>query len=211
MTVPYEIVPVVCGPLQNNVYVVCDAEAQVALAVDCGLEAAVAVGQVLRERELRLETIVATHGHFDHMAEVAALARATGAQVLVHRDDAERLRQPSRPMLFPKLDVEPAPVSRELVEGDTVALGDAVLAVWHTPGHTPGSLCLYDATRGMLFSGDTLFAGTFGRYDLPGGDPAVLKQSLLRLATLPPDTQVLPGHNAVTTIGRERWLTRPPL
>jgi hydroxyacylglutathione hydrolase len=210
-TAPYEIVHLVCGPLQNNIYLVADHATKRALVVDCGLEAAAAVQRALQEQGLRLEAIVATHGHFDHMAEVAALQRATGAAVLAHHEDADRLRRPPRSMFFPDLEVEPAPVARELADGDTVEVGGARFEVLHTPGHTPGSMCLYDAANAVLFSGDTLFAGTFGRYDLPGGDPAKLRQSLARLAALPAETRVLPGHNATTTIGRERWLSRPPL
>ena len=131
--------------------------------------------------------------------------------MLVHALDAERLRKPARPMFMPELEVEAVEVSRELAEGDVVEVGGVTLVVMHTPGHTPGSLCLYSAEDGLLLSGDTLFAGSFGRYDLPGGDPAVLKQSLLRLAQLPKETRVLPGHGAATTIGRERWMSNPPL
>ena len=202
-----EIATLVCGPLQNNVYIVIAGD--VALVVDAPLESVGPVTAPLKERKLRLEAIVCTHGHFDHMAEAAELARRTGAPVLAHSLDTERLRKPSRPTFFPELEVEPVEVARELNEGDLVLVGDAQLTVLHTPGHTPGSLCLY--TEGLLLSGDTLFAGSFGRYDLPGGDPAVLRASLLRLAQLPAETRVLPGHGAETTIKRERWLSNPPL
>jgi glyoxylase-like metal-dependent hydrolase (beta-lactamase superfamily II) len=108
--------------------------------------------------------------------------------------------------MFPQLEVPAAPVSRELLEGDTVAVDGFAFQVLHTPGHTPGSICLYLPERDLLFSGDTLFAGSYGRYDLPGGDGRLLRASLRRLATLPPRTRVLPGHGATTTIGAEDWL-----
>ena len=202
-----EVVSLVCGPLQNNVYIVIEGDA--AVVVDAPLESVGPVTDALAKRALRLEAIVCTHGHFDHMAEAAELARRTGARVLAHALDAGRLRTPSRPTFFPDLEVEPVEVSTELQEGDTVRVGETQLTVQHTPGHTPGSLCLH--TDGLLLSGDTLFAGSFGRSDLPGGDPGVLRASLLRLAELPKETRVLPGHGPETTIGRERWLSKPPL
>ena len=197
----------VCGPLQNNVYVVSSGTA--ALVVDAPLESVEPVTAALSEHGLSLEAIVCTHGHFDHMAEAAELARRTAAPVLVHSQDADRLRTPARPLFFPDLEVEPVEVSRELADGDCVEVGDVSLDVLHTPGHTPGSLCLL--AEGVLLSGDTLFAGSFGRYDLPGGDPQALRASLLRLRDLPASTRVLPGHGPETTIGRERWLAYPPL
>jgi hydroxyacylglutathione hydrolase len=199
----------VCGPLGNNVYVVSRGEH--ALVIDVPLESTERITSLLERRGLRLEGIVLSHGHFDHMAETAELVRKTGAPVLVHAGDAERVRVPPRPMMFPQLEIEPAPVDRRLGEGDAVSVGDVSLTVLHTPGHTPGSMCLYSEAAGVLLSGDTLFAGSFGRYDLPGGDPRVLRDSLVRLSALPAGTRVLPGHGAETTIGSEGWLKRPPL
>jgi glyoxylase-like metal-dependent hydrolase (beta-lactamase superfamily II) len=197
----------VCGPLGNNVYVV--SAGTIAIVVDAPLESAGAVTATLTEHGLSIEAIVCTHGHFDHMAEAAELKRRTQAPVHVHALDAERLRKPGRSLFFPDLDVEPVEVARELADMDTVEVGGVKLKVLHTPGHTPGSICLL--AEGVLLSGDTLFAGSFGRYDLPGGDPRALRESLLRLAKLPQDTHVLPGHGAATTIGAERWLSDPPL
>ena len=207
MTARLEVRTLVCGPLGNNVYIVSAGTS--AIVVDAPLESAGPVTDALGEQGLTLEAIVCTHGHFDHMAEAAELRRRTRAPVLAHALDAERLRTPARSMFFPDLEIEPVEVTRELAEGDTVEVGGARLDVLHTPGHTPGSICLL--TEGLLLSGDTLFAGSFGRYDLPGGDPAVLRESLLRLATLPAETRVLPGHGTATIIGRERWLSDPPL
>ncbi|HET7767193.1 MAG TPA: MBL fold metallo-hydrolase [Chloroflexota bacterium] len=197
----------VCGPLQNNVYIVSSGSA--AIVVDAPLESVGPITRALAEHGLTLTAIVCTHGHFDHMAEAAELARRTAAPVLVHALDADRLRTPARPVFFPDLEVEPVEVTRELAEGDRVEVGEVSLEVLHTAGHTPGSLCLL--AEGVLLSGDTLFAGSFGRYDLPGGDAKVLRASLIRLRELPAGTRVLPGHGPETTIGRERWLANPPL
>lgn len=208
---PVQIETLVCGPLANNVYLVVDPSTRHAIVVDPGLEAEVPVRRALEARGLTLDAIVATHGHWDHVAGVANLSGQTGALVLAHTADADRLRRPPRPMLMPELTVLPSEVDRELSAGDTVACGRVDFTVLHTPGHTEGSICLYHAASNTLLSGDTLFAGSFGRYDLPGGNPDVLRASLLQLATLPPKTTVYPGHGPRTEIGRERWLSRPPL
>lgn len=206
-----EVITLVCGPLGNNVYVVAATQHGEALVVDPAMGAIEAVRPVLQERNLRLSAVVATHSHWDHIAEAGVLAEQTGAPVIAHQMDAARIANPPRPMMFPEIEITPAPVARELVDGDVVALGDLAFQVIHTPGHTPGSMCLYLPEEALLLSGDTLFAGSFGRYDLPGGDRHRLEQSLLRLAGLPVDTRVLPGHGSETTIGSETWLRRPPL
>jgi len=205
----YALRTLVCGPLGNDIYLL--SAGNRALVVDVPLESAAVIEDLLVKNGLTLETIVLTHSHFDHMAEAGPLADLTGALVMAHALDSERIRKPASPMMFPDLEVPPAAVSRELQDSDTVTLGEAVLTVLHTPGHTPGSICLYDEQEGVLISGDTLFAGSFGRYDLSGGDPVALRASLLRLAQLPPNTRVLPGHGPATTIARERWLANPPL
>jgi hydroxyacylglutathione hydrolase len=201
----------VCGPLQNNVYVVASSRTGEALVVDPGLGAQAAVTAILKARNLRLTGIVATHYHWDHIGEAGPLASAMGAPVLAHELDAPSIVQPPRPMMFPELEVPPAPVARELRDGDLVGLDQFSFQVLHTPGHTPGSMCLYLPEQSLLLSGDTLFAGSYGRYDLPGGDRRLLGESLRRLAELPPETRVLPGHGPETTIGRETWLRQPPI
>ena len=207
----YRFETLLCGPLGNNVYVLYSPETKEALAIDPGLESADAVDGVLTKHGLRLTTVVATHRHWDHIAEAGVLLERHGSAMLAHVKDAAFVTQPGRPMMFPDLVVPPAQVTRELAEEDAVRIGDTDLVVMHTPGHTPGSMCLYDASEGVLFSGDTLFAGSFGRYDLPGGDAEALRASLLRLAALPKETRVYPGHGAETTIGTERWLSKPPI
>ncbi|HEU5316627.1 MAG TPA: MBL fold metallo-hydrolase [Chloroflexota bacterium] len=200
-----------CGPLGNNVYVVYSEETKDALVIDPALESADRIDAVLTKRGLALTTVVATHRHFDHVAEAARVLERHGAAMLAHERDAPALSEPIRSAFLPGVEFPPAPVTRQLRDGDTVTVGDASFSVLNTPGHTPGSICLYDARGGVLFSGDTLFAGSFGRYDLPGGDAVALRESLKRLAALPAETRVYPGHGAETTIGRERWLSDPPL
>ena len=207
----YRFEVMVCGPLGNNVYVLHSPESKEALVIDPALESAAVVEAALAKDGLRLTQVLATHRHWDHIAEAALLLERHAPAMLAHESDAPGVSAPSRPMMFPQLQVPPAPVTRTLRDGDTVAVGGTELKVLHTPGHTPGSMCLYDEAGGVLFSGDTLFAGSFGRYDLPGGDPVALRESLRRLAQLPAATRVYPGHGAETAIGRERWLSDPPL
>lgn len=201
----------VCGPLSNNVYLITAPGSQHALAIDPAIGATAVLLPALRERGLTLELVVATHAHWDHVAEARALMDATGAPLAAHRLDAPRIAHPVRPTLFPDMVVPPAPVARELEEGDTITLGQVRCQVLLTPGHTPGSLCLYLAEEALLWSGDTVFAGSFGRYDLPGGDADLLRASLLRLATLPGKTAVFPGHGPATSLEEEPWLRQPPL
>ena len=167
-----QVHPLVAGPLGNNVYVV--SAAGHAIVVDAPLDSAEAVADYLAAHDLTLDRIVLTHAHFDHMAEAARLARQTGAPVAIHVLDAPGVEQPRRPLMFPDLQVEPVQPSQFLDDGDQIQVGAVQLAVLHTPGHTPGSICLYDSASATLLSGDTLFAGSYGRVDLPGGDGAAL-------------------------------------
>ena len=199
------------GPLGNNVYVVSAPDSPEALLVDASLQSAAAVQALLRERRLTLATIVPTHSHWDHVAEAGQLAAATGATVAAHELDAPALALPQRSTFLPLVQAPPTPVARPLADGDLVQVGPLALQVLDTPGHTPGSICLYAAASGVLLSGDTLFAGSYGRVDLPGGSPEQMRRSLRRLAALPPETAVFPGHGATTTIGAEPWLRRVPI
>ena len=142
-----------------------------------------------------LTHILLTHGHYDHVGAVADLRKATGCQV--YMDPADAQGSAMLPLTRDQVDA-PWPV------GDTLAIDELTFRIYHTPGHTPGSVCL--GCGELLFSGDTLFAGSCGRTDLPGGSVRAMQQSLALLAGLPlPDgTQVLPGHESFTTLGRER-------
>ena len=177
-----------------------------ALVVDPGMGAAEPLMERAVAHELRLHLVANSHGHIDHIFDDAPLLRASGAPLAIHPDDAYRLDGRNNY----GFDLEPVTATRELVEAEQVRIGDLVFDVLHLPGHTEGSVCLYEERHGLLFTGDVLFAGAFGRVDLPGGSEEQMIASLARLSeAVPPATRVLPGHGAETTIERELpWLRR---
>jgi hydroxyacylglutathione hydrolase len=195
----------VVGPLSTNVHILADERTREAIAIDTAIPSLAWIAGELEARSWTLRLIVSSHGHWDHTGDNARVAEHTGAEIAVHAADAHRLTDP-QPAWAP-FEIPASVPAVELAEGGEVRFGSIRLAVLHTPGHTEGSVCLYGAEDGLLFSGDTLFAGSFGRVDLPGGDPAAMVLSLDRLSSFEDAVEVLPGHGATTTIGRERhWL-----
>jgi hydroxyacylglutathione hydrolase len=193
------------GPIGTNVHVLADDRTREAIAIDTATPSLAWIAEELAARDWTLKLIVSTHGHWDHIGDNAAVAEHTGAEIAVHPLDAHRLTDPQP--LYAPFDIPPSAPAVELQEGGEIRFGEIRLQVLHTPGHTEGSVCLYDADYGSLFSGDTLFAGSWGRTDLPGGDEAAMVASLARLSGLEDQVRVFPGHGATTTIGRERaWL-----
>lgn len=195
----------VVGPIATNVHVLADPATREAIAIDTATPSLAWIADELTDREWTLKLIVSTHGHWDHIGDNAAVAAHTGADIAVHPLDRSRLERPEP--LWAPFDIPPSVPAVELAEGGLVRFGALRLRVLHTPGHTEGSVCLFAEDDGLLFSGDTLFAGGWGRVDLPGGDPAAMVESLGRLLALDDPVRVLPGHGNGTTIGRERpWL-----
>jgi hydroxyacylglutathione hydrolase len=195
----------VVGPIATNVHVLADPRSREAIAIDTATPSLAWVSEELAARGWTLKLIVSTHGHWDHIGDNAAVAAETGADIAVHPLDRHRLADP-HPLWAP-FEIVPSVPAVELAEGGVIRFGDLRLTVLHTPGHTEGSVCLEAVDEGLLFSGDTLFAGGWGRVDLEGGDPAAMVESIGRLAGLADGTAVLPGHGSETTIGRERaWM-----
>jgi glyoxylase-like metal-dependent hydrolase (beta-lactamase superfamily II) len=195
----------VVGPLATNVHVLADARSREAIAIDTAIPSLAWIREELAARAWTLKLIVSTHGHWDHVGDNAAVSSETGAEIAVHPLDREALEHPSP--LWAPFEIPPSIPAVELAEGGEVRFGEIRLRVLHTPGHTPGSVCLQSVDEGLLFSGDTLFAGGWGRIDLPGGSPEAMVESLVRLSELEGPTAVLPGHGAATTIAREQpWL-----
>jgi glyoxylase-like metal-dependent hydrolase (beta-lactamase superfamily II) len=202
---------VTLGSFATNCYLVWSDASASALLVDCAGEAEPIIQRAQR-LGLAISLIVTTHGHIDHVEALADLKRITGAPIAVHELDAPMLSDTmaSGAAMF---GLSQQSVTPDIILGDgkTVGLTDDGLTfeVLHTPGHTPGSICLLG--QGALFSGDCLFAGGIGRVDLPGGDERAILRSLERLAGLDPSLLVYPGHGPATTIGAEvannPWLT----
>jgi hydroxyacylglutathione hydrolase len=202
---PMELLHTVVGPLATNLYVLADPARREAIAIDTAIPSVGWLGELLVERGWRLRLIVSTHGHWDHVGDNAAVAQHTGAQIAVHPLDRDRLLNPQP--LFAPFPIPPSVPAVDLAEGGHVRFGSIVLEVLHTPGHTEGSVCLQAHEQGLLFSGDTLFAGGWGRVDLPGGSEEQMVHSIRRLLRLHAAVKVMPGHGPSTNLQRERmWM-----
>ena len=191
------------GPAASNCYLLWG-EAQEALVVDPGAEGPQIV-DVLRRHELKVAAYTLTHAHIDHIGALAEVVRIFPAPVGMHPSDL-RFAFTSRNTLPPfyPTPAEAVDIAREYAEGQEWTDGGLAYRVLHTPGHSPGGVCFYFEAEKVLVGGDCLFAGSIGRTDLPGGDTGVLMESLRRLAGLPADTRVLPGHGPQTTIAEEK-------
>lgn len=190
------------GPLEENCYIVGDESSKHAMVIDPGDEPD-RVLEIIKNEHLTVTSIVCTHAHFDHIGAVGDLKKATGAQVLIHREDSELYEGAKDQAAIWGFDFDETPKpDGYLDENDTIKVGSLTFTVLHTPGHSPGGICLYG--EGIVITGDTLFQGSVGRTDMHGGDVKKLQASFKRLLDLPVDTIVLPGHGPDTTIGRER-------
>lgn len=197
----------VLGPLETNCWIVGDEAGGPCVVIDPGDEAP-HILEALAGSEVAF--IVLTHAHFDHIGAVDRLLAETGALLAAHADDAGALSsaEGTGGAAFGFSCTAPAP-DRLLTDGDRIDVGELVITVLHTPGHTPGGICLLGEDGGVaqLFSGDTLFAGSVGRTDFPGGDARELSRSIAeKLSPLEPATVVHPGHGPDTTIAREARL-----
>ena len=198
------------GPFATNAYLVADTETNNAILIDPVDDAPAILGAAEVEG-WSIKLMLATHAHLDHVLASAAIKEALQIPFLIHEDCEALLDEiPLQGMYFGlgKLP-QPAAPDRLLTDGDSVALDSIRLQCLFTPGHAPGHLSFYLAEHKILFSGDSLFAGSIGRTDLPGGDHNLLMNSIVeKLMALDDDVRVLPGHMGATTIGRER-LTNP--
>jgi hydroxyacylglutathione hydrolase len=199
----HEILPV--GPLQCNCSIIGDETSREAMVIDPGDDIADILA-VIQKHNLNVKQIVITHAHIDHVGGAMKLRATTGAPILLNQNDAALLKM---------LDMQaawigmPSPghvdIDHSIGELDKVQAGPLVAQVMHTPGHTEGSVCLYFPAQQKLIAGDTLFAGSIGRTDLPGGSFEKIISSLHeKVLSLPDETVVIPGHGPLTTIGEER-------
>jgi glyoxylase-like metal-dependent hydrolase (beta-lactamase superfamily II) len=195
------------GPLEVNCYIVYDEAAKEAMAkeamvIDPGDEPD-RIMDYIAEKGLKLSKIVCTHTHFDHIGAVPEVKETSGASLQMHKEELVIYSTAKEMAAFwgHQVDTLPKP-DVLLTEGSEVSVDGINFKVLHTPGHTPGGICLY--FKDVLITGDTLFAGSVGRTDLPGGNMSALKASFKRLMALPPDTKVFPGHGPGSTIAQER-------
>ncbi|MCK5837745.1 MAG: MBL fold metallo-hydrolase, partial [Desulfobacula sp.] len=181
------------GPIMANCYILGCETTKEAVVIDPGDDAD-RILMELSKAELRVKYLINTHGHFDHVGANKRMKEVTGAQLAIHPDDEPMLNQLSRSALMFGMSVEDSPPADILLkDGDDITFGDITLKVIHTPGHSKGGICLY--TKGHLFAGDTLFAGSIGRTDLEGGDYDTLISSIKnRLLALDDNTIVYTGH-----------------
>jgi len=199
----HEIIPV--GPLACNCSVIGDEATHEAMVIDPGDEVN-EIMAIVRRHGLTVKQIVVTHGHIDHVGGAMKLKKLTGAPILLNQNDYDLLKTADQVAAWlgmappGKIDID-----QNLSEGDMVGVGSLKAAVMHTPGHTEGSVCLHFAPEQKLIAGDTLFAGSICRTDLPGGNFEKIMLSLKGpVMSLPDETVVVPGHGPTTTIGEER-------
>jgi len=193
------------GPLSCNCTIVGAKATHEAVVIDPGDEVS-RIYRRLTEHHLKLKQILITHGHIDHVGGALRLKRMTGAPIFMNENDLEQLEHMEEQAGWVGVETpETALPDEGLRDGDVVGLPECSAKVIHTPGHTKGSVCLHFATLNLLMAGDTLFAASIGRTDLPGGNHNQIIESIRgRLLKLPDMTRVLPGHGPATTIGAER-------
>lgn len=197
------IITLSVGHLDTNCYILYNESTKETFVIDPGDESQ-RILDTIATNGLTVSAVVLTHAHFDHMLAAAAVCESTGAPLWVGSGDGDTVMNPRRNLsgLFGKGMAMSLQPHRLLKEGDNLSLGDETLTVLETPGHTPGCICLLGES--LLIAGDTLFSGSIGRLDFPGGDPEAMKCSLARLITLPEELAVYPGHGEPTTIGQEK-------
>ena len=194
------------GQMAVFAYLIGDEEQGEALVIDPAADTDGIIAAA-KQRKVKITYIVNTHGHVDHTGGNGDMKAKTGAEIIIHEDDADMLVSSPAALLRMFCAKPSPPADRTVRDGDTITIGGIELGVLHTPGHSPGSIVLY--TAGYAFTGDTLFVEAVGRTDLPGGSGEVMFDSIQRkLCTLPDETVVLPGHNygrmPTSTIGHEK-------
>ncbi len=192
------------GPAETNTYFLACPKTRLALVIDNPLDS---TPWILEQKgEFSIQMILLTHSHWDHIADSARLMETLRVPLYVHKEDAANLEHPGADGLPCPFFIPPTTPTGNLTDGQIITVGELSIEVIHTPGHSPGCVCFYLAQEKTLFSGDTLFRGGMGNVSFPTSSPKQMKTSLQRLAALPPDTRVYPGHAGPTQIDRETRL-----
>ncbi|MBI3236136.1 MAG: MBL fold metallo-hydrolase [Chlamydiales bacterium] len=194
------------GPVDTNAYLVACSKTKRGVVIDVPFDCASLILEAVSSLQIHVDKILLTHSHWDHFAGAFDLQAELAVPIFIHAEDAGNLRDPGSdklPLLFPVKKVDPEGF---LEDGQIIPVGELQLEVIHTPGHTPGGVCFYLEKEKVLFSGDTLFQGAIGNLSFPTARPALMWKSLKRLASLPKQTRVYPGHGDPTSIGQEEWI-----
>lgn len=196
------------GPLQTNGYLLACEETKEAALIDAPIGCLDLVMEEVDAQGFSLKNLLLTHSHWDHFGDAHLIKLKTGAKLWVHPKDAHNLKEPGSDGLNMMVPIHAVSFDGFLEEGQVFEVGALHLKVIHTPGHSPGGVCFYLRAQGVLFSGDTLFRGSFGNLQLATAKAEEMWPSLRKLAKLPKETKVYPGHAKETTIERESWLER---
>lgn len=198
-----EIVQIVAGPIETNLFLVIEKASNKTMLIDGPPDSLDPAMAEIDRRGLEPELIVITHGHWDHIGDADALRQEYGVPLLVHEADRHKLENPTYG------DLRGFSPDRIIGEGDAVQLGDVSFDVFHTPGHSPGQVTLYNAEEAVMLGGDTLFPGGYGTIEIADASAEQTVETIRRLLELPDETVVYPGHGLTTTIGAERhWMQR---
>ena len=193
------------GPIWTIGYLVHTGPGGEAIVVDVPMWSSEKIYKRTREIGLSVKYIIASHGHWDHIGDMKKLKALTGAQVCASQEDEWMMRDPNGMVIVPPEPIEPVEVDVRLTGGGTVETPGLKFKVIETPGHSAGSICLYEEDERILFTGDTLFSGSIGRVDLPTGSMDAISKSIrTKLLTLPGDVKIYPGHGGDSTLAKEK-------
>lgn len=192
-----------CPPISTNTYLVTCPRTKKAAVIDPGFHSFKALSPLLLQEDLHLSALLLTHSHWDHIAEVAVWQDRYDVLAYLHPLDFPNMREPGSDQLPMSAPIRGSSSIAPLEEGEQITVGEISFTIIYTPGHSIGSICFYDPSSLLLFSGDTLFRGSIGNLSFPTSAPKLMAESLKKLTALPPATRVYPGHGKRTTLGEE--------
>lgn len=194
------------GPFRTNAYLVVCEETKEAVVIDPASGSFEKIKELVKAEQLTVSKVILTHSHWDHIADTSLFAQEWNPPICINPEDAPNLIQPGSDNIPYWISIQGVLPTVLLHEGDSFSIGNSEWKVIHTPGHSPGGICLFCEKEQLLFAGDSLFKGTCGNLSLPTGEPERMWPSLKKLSYLPDNTVVFSGHGPSTTIGDEPWL-----